>query len=1143
MAEKVIGFKIQIEGLAGTIETATQLKRQIAELNAELKKTADVDEIKKLEKKLVDLKAAQSLVNDVTREQVKIRKEEIAGVDKAEGAYRKLSKELNDQRKRYKDLAAAQQGNTQEAKDLLVSIGRLDRELKGIDATVGQFQRNVGGYTEALSNFFPKLSGTLGQVTGAIGGVKNGFASLGQASGALNIGLGGIGIALTAFSAISEIVGSLIEAARATKELSAQVTNFTQITGDELTQVVATSQAIAVTYGKNVDEIVVAANSASKALGITFAQSLDVIEIGFRKGADAQGQFLDGLKEYSVQFRDAGLSAEDFLRVSIASANEGIFSDKGLDAVKEFGLRIQEQTKGSRTALENAFGEEFTNELFTNINNGSVTSGQAFGLITNKITETGVAGSQLQTVIADVFGGAGEDIGKEFLITLGDVLQSTDDVTLSTNLYQKQQEELFKVNEQLKISEVAYNQTLATTGVEFEIATAKGKLFLNGVLSGILNYFEQVPNRLNAYKKAFAEFTKPEGSILSFFKVFNQQIKDGNKEINLINKEALIEQEKNAKKQAAAALNTQAGLEQKLSEKRKERKVVLFGSPEFKKLGEEIKTIESELNKFKPEVPARNLGGNLGKEIAKETVKGFTEGSIAALENKRSELQSAFSNAVVGGPVQQEIAVKLNEVNAQIKTAVDAQNIILGLNAEKKKQDAIEEINQNFKVAQSVINLARAKETTSENEIENINQRRVVLDSDYNAEVQRINALIALENAGSKQIENLLIERRAAEANYIKGKEGLSKQEEQINDNRTAAEKSFLDKIKKLQIDGIENEEEREIAAAKQKAQDELDNFNKEIDKIYKDETEKARLRALLADKSEKEIQDIRDKYVASGKAKEAEERQKTIDTYLQGASLLTDLFSTIQSARFKKDADQLNEQIQLTEERIATLEAKAEKATGSKKKRLLKEAADEKVLLEAKNKEAEALQLKAAKAEKKIAIVQSIIQGALAVTRALNSFPFPPFSTGQAIAAGVFAGIQTATIIAQPLAEGGVVTGQRVNQKQNIPTRSNGDNVLAYVKRGEVVLNQRQQSLLGGSPTFRRIGIKGFADGGMVPPISAPLSAISSDNGLSSFLQVIEAKTDAINNRIDRLQAYVVSDDIARDLAEGNKLKVKATL
>ena len=1023
MAEKVIGFKIQIEGLAGTIETATQLKRQIAELNAELKKTADVDEIKKLEKKLVDLKAAQSLVNDVTREQVKLRKEEIAGVDKAEGAYRKLSKELNDQRKRYKDLAAAQQDNTQEAKDLLVSIGKLDRELKGIDATVGQFQRNVGGYTEALSNFFPKLSGTLGQVTGAIGGIKNGFASLGQASGALNIGLGGIGIALTAFSAISEIVGGLIEAAKATKELSAQVTNFTQITGDELEVVVAKSQAIAVTYGKNVDEIVVAANSASKALGISFSQALNVVEIGFRKGADAQGQFLDGLKEYSVQFRDAGLSAEDFLRVSIASANEGIFSDKGLDAVKEFGLRIQEQTKGSKDALTNAFGEEFTSELFNNINNGSITSGQAFGLITDKITETGVAGSQLQTVIADVFGGAGEDIGKDFLITLGDVLQSTDDVTLSTNLYQKQQEELFKVNEQLKISEVAYNQTLATTGVEFEIATAKGKLFLNGVLSGILNYFEQVPNRLNAYKKAFAEFTKPEGSILSFFKVFNQQIKDGNKEINLINKQALIEQEKLAKQQAAALLGTQAGLEQKLADKRKERKTVLFGSPEFKKLGEEIKGIETELNKFKPDVPARNLGGKLGKEIGRETVKEFTEGSIAALENERGKLQSAFSNAVAGSGTQKELAVKLNAINIQIKDAVEQQNQLL-------------------------------------------------------ADASRGNLLKNLQQA--EQLTTLPLTTTPLKS--VKASD-LAKEEK--------------DELKKTQDEIIKNSAE---AAKKQNAINE---------------------------------QQLKDK---------KENTQKLIDSVGESILSVTNLIASFQQARAEKEAEAINEQITNTENNIADLEAKAEKASGIRKKRIEKDIAAQKILLEQQQKEAEAIRLKAAKEDKKISIIQAIIQGALAVQRALASVPFPA-NLLAAIPTGIAAAAQIATIAAQPLAEGGVVTGQRVNQKQNIPTRSNGDNVLAYVKRGEVVLNQRQQSLLGGSPTFRRIGIKGFAEGGIVPPISAPLSAISSDNGLSKYLKVIEAKTDAINNRIDRLQAYVVSDDIARDLAEGNKLKVKATL
>ena len=187
-------------------------------------------------------------------------------------------------------------------------------------------------------------------------------------------------------------------------------------------------------------------------------------------------------------------------------------------------------------------------------------------------------------------------------------------------------------------------------------------------------------------------------------------------------------------------------------------------------------------------------------------------------------------------------------------------------------------------------------------------------------------------------------------------------------------------------------------------------------------------------------------------------------------------------------------------------------------------------------------MRIQNAKEEKRIALIQAIIQGALGVSRALASSS-PPVNFINAAAVGIATAAQIATITAQPLAEGGVVTGQRVNQKQNIPTRSNGDNVLAYVKRGEVVLNQRQQALLGGSPTFRKLGIKGFADGGLVPPISAPATITNATKGVDNLIAVLDAKTDAINSRIDRLQAYVVSDDIARDLAEGNKLKVNATL
>ena len=1045
MAEKVIGFKIQIEGLAGTIETATQLKRQIAELNAELKKTADVDEIKKLEKKLVDLKAAQSLVNDVTREQVKLRKEEIAGIDKSQGAYRKLSKELNDQRNRYKDLAAAEQESSQEAKDLLVSINNLDKKLKGIDATVGQFQRNVGGYTEALGQFFPKLGGTLGQVTGTIGGLSQGINGLTQTTGAFNKSLGAIGIALTLFSGISEIFQSINESVAETKELSNQVAAFTGATGNVLTDFVSKSKAISTTYKKDVNDITVAANAASKSLGIGFNEALDAIEAGFRKGADSNGEFLDNLKEYPAQFAAAGLSIKDYLAISIEAANQGVFSDSGLNVVKEFGFRIREQTKSSKDALEGAFGKEFTGELFENLNNGSITTAKALSLVSGKMGDTEIAGDKLQTVIADVFGSAGEDAGLAYILSLEKILKNTDDVTKSTNQYQTQQEILFQTNLELEASQSELNESFTKFGGEFTIISSKAKIFFNNLLGGLIDLANEFPATLKAMGAGLTTFFTT-GSFSQALKVNRDVFRAEKQKIDKEDKLAIEKAEKDR-----IALEKQNAEEQK------------------KRLKAQNKELSTTANKG-------------GKDVA----KSFTEGSISALEDERSKLQTAFSNAVVGSGTQKELAVKLNEVNAQIKIAVDAQNELLGKSDEEKKRIAIDEINQNFKVAQSVINLARAKQTTSEDEITNINNRRVILDEDYNAELKRINDLLALEKTGSKEAENLIVERQNAEANFVKNKQSLSKEE--VNVYR----KNF-DDVEKANQENIKNNEE-------------------------------------AADK----LRIINEKKVADQK----ESTQQLINSISDSILSVTDIISTFQQARAQKEAEAINEQITNTENNIADLEAKAEKASGLRKKRIERDIASQKELLKQQQAEAEAIRIKAAKEEKRIAIIQAIIQGALAFQRALAQGSFL-----LAIPTGIAAAAQIATIAAQPLAEGGVVTGQRVNQKQNIPTRSNGDNVLAYIKRGEVVLNQRQQSLLGGSPTFRRIGIKGFAEGGIVPPISAPLSAISSDNGLSKYLQVIEAKTDAINNRIDRLQAYVVSDDIARDLAEGNKLKVKATL
>jgi TP901 family phage tail tape measure protein len=169
---KVLGFQIEIQGTQRAISTSEELRRAIADIGKELKKATDVDSIQKLEKELVDLKARQNEVNKEVRESVKARQAELTGVKQTTGAYAALSKELNDTRRQFKDLAAAEMGSSEEAQVLLRRITQLDSKLKDIDGSVGQFQRNVGNYSSALQGIGSALTG------GLIGGGFVAFAEL-----------------------------------------------------------------------------------------------------------------------------------------------------------------------------------------------------------------------------------------------------------------------------------------------------------------------------------------------------------------------------------------------------------------------------------------------------------------------------------------------------------------------------------------------------------------------------------------------------------------------------------------------------------------------------------------------------------------------------------------------------------------------------------------------------------------------------------------------------------------------------------------------------------------------------------------------------------------------------------------------------
>ena len=162
--------------------------------------------------------------------------------------------------------------------------------------------------------------------------------------------------------------------------------------------------------------------------------------------------------------------------------------------------------------------------------------------------------------------------------------------------------------------------------------------------------------------------------------------------------------------------------------------------------------------------------------------------------------------------------------------------------------------------------------------------------------------------------------------------------------------------------------------------------------------------------------------------------------------------------------------------------------------------------------------------------------------------------------------GMNVSRISAAQFATGGRV-GQldngRINGSSNIPTQSNGDNILATVKKGEVILNEKQQNALGGPATFASIGVPGFASGGfsglgnfslgenLRAPYNPSAYIIGSNNGSNSgiqknietlVIQMAENNTE-VHKRIDNIKVQVVAREVETTNNNTKKASSIATL
>lgn len=458
-------------------------------------------------KKLAELKLAQQEANQINKLIVKINQS-------AEGSYNRLSAQYSLNKIYLNNMTKAERENTEEGRKLVAQTKEIYEEMKRLQEATGKFQLNVGNYTEAsdaIIAYGDKLKETLGlnsafgesllalgrggaeskAVFTAIGdGAKAlGKTLLGLLSNPVFLAIAGIAAAGAAFKWWYDYNAGLVEATRLTQQ-------FTGKSGDDLKAFRNEVQAVADSFNADFRETLIATNALSKQFGISANEALQLVKDGFLAGGDANGEFLDTLKEYPAYFKEAGISADQFVAIVTQTNKMGIFSDKGVDAIKEANLRLREMTTATAAALDGIgiSSEQVQKDLQT----GTKTTFDVIQDVSAKLAELPDNAATVGAAIADIFGGPGEDAGLQYLRTLKDISTNMDEVKGKAGVLAQLQEEQFQSQIELQN---ALSGLFDATGGNFETLTTQAKVFVNQGLTAIIkgaidiiNYFIELYN-------------------------------------------------------------------------------------------------------------------------------------------------------------------------------------------------------------------------------------------------------------------------------------------------------------------------------------------------------------------------------------------------------------------------------------------------------------------------------------------------------------------------------------------------------------------------------------------------------------------------------------------------------------------------
>lgn len=663
--------------------------------------------------------------------------------------------------------------NAAKGKEMLEYIKKLQDQIRPLEEATGRFQRNVGNYQQSIVNAVASmnpLAARLVSIVDLSDETAGGFTKIKTSAQAFGktllsllknpafLAISGIAAAGSAFKFWYDYNKGLIEATRLTKQ-------FTDLSGEELVYYRSEVQAVSDTFNKDFVEVLRGANALQKQFGITSQEALELVKEGFANGADVNEQFLKNIKEYSTFFKEAGLSAEEFIAINVQTEKQGIFSDKGIDAIKEANIRLREMTTATSTALE-GIGIS-SKRVQEELQNGSKTTFDIMQEVSAKLNELPDSASTVGAALADIFGDPGEDAGLAYIRTLSQIDTDLDTISGKTG-------EVAELNRMLVDSQTNLNTQVALlfeAGSGFDRFITKIKSgwnnFLADFLSGVRMIFESTDDK--NMRKITEAINKGRNEAVEDLELLNQEV----------------------------SRLTAAGIESGLT----------ASEAQLRAIDMRKKEIQADLSKYEKEVSERNA--NI--ERMEKEIENSGTGRKEALKraNLAEEIEKENERLRLAMQLRSKYETMLGQVNdmeykAGTGTSTSTNKSTAQIDAEAEEIEKAE-----------AAMLKVLEETSAE--------YKAILDKRYERDKKAIEDKIALYKKDKKMQKALNDQLEALEKEHARDIAAISKkatddqiaeQERLINLKLEAAEKGS-EKEHTLRLQQLEQQKQQEIAAAK----------------------------------------------------------------------------------------------------------------------------------------------------------------------------------------------------------------------------------------------------------------------------------------------------------------------------------------